>query len=274
MALQRNLKALGTFGLSDHGPPQPGLHPVHSAHAPLRPGQPRAPAASSPGCGSCSRLTSRSSGRRRTDREFSRQRTRPFRPYALRDLDASLPRRAARAGPPGRDRRLPASMRSSCSPLAATSTTTTPAAVAGLRGGWRRPAELSSVHAPIADRLDAGAPRGQTLSNAASDRATAAGGGARGGPGAASSPARIPFEVLVVHLGTPAAAGAPGDNHRARPPRSVEEICRAGGAARRPGRLRGDSERAVDAGGAGHAARARPRGIGTPASASTSGMRT
>ena len=33
MALQRNLKALGTFGYQTMTRAQPGLHPVHAAHA-------------------------------------------------------------------------------------------------------------------------------------------------------------------------------------------------------------------------------------------------
>ena len=36
MALQRNLKALGTFGYQTTGAAQSGVHPVHSAHAELR----------------------------------------------------------------------------------------------------------------------------------------------------------------------------------------------------------------------------------------------
>ena len=41
MALQRNLKALGTFGYQTIDAPQPGLHPVHAAHAALRAHEPR-----------------------------------------------------------------------------------------------------------------------------------------------------------------------------------------------------------------------------------------
>ena len=53
MALQRNLKALGTFGLPDHGPEQPRVHAVHPAHAPLREHRARAPAAIRADCVSC-----------------------------------------------------------------------------------------------------------------------------------------------------------------------------------------------------------------------------
>ena len=41
MALQRNLKALGTFGYQTIDARQSGLHPVHAAHAALRAHQPR-----------------------------------------------------------------------------------------------------------------------------------------------------------------------------------------------------------------------------------------
>src|SRR5687768_18333219 len=37
---------------------------------------------------------------------------------------------------------------------------------------------------------------------------------------------RIPFSVLVVHLGTPESKAGAGDNNRAAASRSVEEICR------------------------------------------------
>ena len=64
MALQRNLKALGTFGFQTIDARQHRLHPVHAAHAALR----RAPTSrstrASPACASCSRRTSRSCGRR------------------------------------------------------------------------------------------------------------------------------------------------------------------------------------------------------------------
>ncbi len=43
MALQRNLKALGTFGYQTTARRNPVLHPVHPPHAALRPGQPRTP---------------------------------------------------------------------------------------------------------------------------------------------------------------------------------------------------------------------------------------
>ncbi|HEV3485718.1 MAG TPA: sugar phosphate isomerase/epimerase family protein, partial [Vicinamibacterales bacterium] len=38
---------------------------------------------------------------------------------------------------------------------------------------------------------------------------------------------RIPFDVLVLHLGTPSAKSEPGDNNRGAAAKSLEEICRA-----------------------------------------------
>ncbi|MCA1562585.1 MAG: sugar phosphate isomerase/epimerase [Acidobacteria bacterium] len=38
---------------------------------------------------------------------------------------------------------------------------------------------------------------------------------------------RIPFDVLVVHLGTPDGKGTPADNNRGAAVRSVEDLCRA-----------------------------------------------
>ena len=50
MALQRNLKALGTFGYQTVDARQSGLHPVHPAHAQLRARQPREDTRASAGC--------------------------------------------------------------------------------------------------------------------------------------------------------------------------------------------------------------------------------
>ena len=83
---------------------------------------------------------------------------------------------------------------------------------------------LNSVHAPTT-ASGAGRNWGESYSNAAADsvrRQTAV---------AETSVAlqiarRIPFEVLVVHLGTPSARSQAGDNTRASAYRSAEEICR------------------------------------------------
>jgi sugar phosphate isomerase/epimerase len=83
---------------------------------------------------------------------------------------------------------------------------------------------LGSVHAPIASGMSGGQLR-EVLSNAAS--ANAARQAAVREAGAALQIARhLPFETLVVHLGTPVAKIAAGDNTRAAALRSAEEICR------------------------------------------------
>ena len=55
MALQRNLKALGTFGYQTSVAPQSGVHPVHPPHDPARADEPAAQRrAALAGCASCS----------------------------------------------------------------------------------------------------------------------------------------------------------------------------------------------------------------------------
>jgi sugar phosphate isomerase/epimerase len=84
---------------------------------------------------------------------------------------------------------------------------------------------LHSVHAPITDRFGAGDEWAPTFSNAVTDPA--------GRQAAVQEAAavllmarRLPFKVLVVHLGTPEGRQAPGDNNRGAATRSAEEICR------------------------------------------------
>ena len=74
----------------------------------------------------------------------------------------------------------------------------------------------------------------------------------------------IPFDVLVVHLGTPDSQDSAGDNNRGCRDAQRRGDLPAGRAARRPRRPRGDSERALDAGGAGPDARARSRCAASP----------
>src|SRR4051794_18632983 len=82
---------------------------------------------------------------------------------------------------------------------------------------------LRSVHAPIAQGMSAGQLR-DVLSNASSDNAARQ--AAVREAGAALLIARhVPFETLIVHLGTPAGKGGNGDT-RAAALRSAEEICR------------------------------------------------
>src|SRR3954452_4931436 len=83
---------------------------------------------------------------------------------------------------------------------------------------------LRSVHAPIALGMSAGQLR-DVLSTASSDNAARQ--AAVREAGAALEIARhIPFETLVVHLGTPAVKSVAGDNTRTAALRSAEEISR------------------------------------------------
>jgi sugar phosphate isomerase/epimerase len=83
---------------------------------------------------------------------------------------------------------------------------------------------LNSVHAPIALTMSGGQP-GQKLSNASPDGAARL--AAVRETGLALQIARqIPFDILVVHLGTPAGGSGAEDNHRGAALRSAEEICR------------------------------------------------
>ncbi len=99
------------------------------------------------------------------------------------------------------------------------------AAVAAL-AGWLSETglTLNSVHAPISERA-AREDRGATFSNAVADNVGRQ--AAIVETAAALGIARtIPFDVLVVHLGTPAVHSQSGDNVRAAALRSAEEICR------------------------------------------------
>jgi len=94
---------------------------------------------------------------------------------------------------------------------------------------------LHSVHAPI---MSAYAPQsghqwgksGSTVYSIAAgthDRREAA---VREAVAALEIARRIPFQVMVIHLGTPANAHTADDNHRAAAVRSLEEICRGAAA--------------------------------------------
>jgi sugar phosphate isomerase/epimerase len=82
---------------------------------------------------------------------------------------------------------------------------------------------LNSVHAPIITGA-AGGNWGTNYSNAAADKARREAAVAETAA-ALQIARRVPFEVLVVHLGTPAAKSQAGDNTRASALRSAEEIC-------------------------------------------------
>ena len=82
---------------------------------------------------------------------------------------------------------------------------------------------LNSVHAPIAESLTDGK-WGHPLSNAAADavrRQLAV----RETENALEIARRIPFNTLVVHLGSPDHHAEPGDNNRSAAFRSAEQIC-------------------------------------------------
>jgi sugar phosphate isomerase/epimerase len=83
---------------------------------------------------------------------------------------------------------------------------------------------LNSVHAPITDFFGAGDQWAPTYSNATSDRERREA-AVRETDAALRLAERIPFDVLVVHLGTPSSREPAGDNHRPSAVRSLEEIC-------------------------------------------------
>lgn len=84
---------------------------------------------------------------------------------------------------------------------------------------------LESVHAPITDRFGLGDQWAATYSTAAGDNA-ARQLAVREAEAALQIAKRIPFNTLVVHLGTPTSKNHAGDNNRAASGRSAEEICR------------------------------------------------
>jgi sugar phosphate isomerase/epimerase len=91
--------------------------------------------------------------------------------------------------------------------------------------GWLEETGLTlhSVHAPITDRFgtDAGAVSYSTARGDAGERRTAV----LESEAALGIARRIPFDVLVVHLGTPDDRSTPGDNVRAAATRSAADIC-------------------------------------------------
>jgi sugar phosphate isomerase/epimerase len=82
---------------------------------------------------------------------------------------------------------------------------------------------LHGIHAPITDRLATGDQWGEVISNAVPDNARRQH-AVHEADAALNIARRIPADVFVVHLGTPAAKG--GDNSRGAALRSAEEICR------------------------------------------------
>ncbi len=82
---------------------------------------------------------------------------------------------------------------------------------------------LNSVHAPIAESLTDGK-WGHPLSNAAAD-AVRRQSAVRETEKALEIARRIPFNTMVVHLGSPDDHAEPGDNNRSAAFRSAEQIC-------------------------------------------------
>jgi sugar phosphate isomerase/epimerase len=85
--------------------------------------------------------------------------------------------------------------------------------------------QLHSVHAPITEAFGAGDQWTPTFSTAVGDAARRQA-AVQEVDAAMQIVRRIPFEVLVVHLGTPDGKQNPGDNSRTAAARSAEEICR------------------------------------------------
>ena len=88
---------------------------------------------------------------------------------------------------------------------------------------------LNSVHAPITDLFGRGDQWSPTYSNAVNDRERREA-AVRETDTALKLAERIPFDVLVVHLGTPTSREVAGDNNRASAVRSLEEISNLAGA--------------------------------------------
>ncbi|MGH9373547.1 MAG: sugar phosphate isomerase/epimerase family protein, partial [Vicinamibacterales bacterium] len=84
---------------------------------------------------------------------------------------------------------------------------------------------LHSVHAPITDRFGAGDQWAATYSNAVNDQARRHA-AVQETEAALQIARRIPFRMLVVHLGTPDGKRNPGDNNRGPAVRSAADICR------------------------------------------------
>jgi sugar phosphate isomerase/epimerase len=83
---------------------------------------------------------------------------------------------------------------------------------------------LNSVHAPISASLTQGQ-WGESFSNALTDNAGRQK-AVRESEAALQIARQIPFDVLVVHLGTPSDRSQAGDNNRTSAFRSADEICR------------------------------------------------
>jgi sugar phosphate isomerase/epimerase len=99
------------------------------------------------------------------------------------------------------------------------------AAVIAQLGDWLKETGLAlhGIHAPVVKSLASGDRWGEPISNAVSDT-TKQQAAVREADAALNVARRIPADVFVVHLGTPADQG--GENNRSAAFRSVEQICR------------------------------------------------
>jgi len=102
-----------------------------------------------------------------------------------------------------------------------------PAAVDAL-ADWLRDTglRLHGVHAPITDAMGSGDAWGSTTYATAASDNTRRQAAVREAEAALRIAQRIPFEVLVVHLGMPAGKDTPGENSRGAASRSAEELTR------------------------------------------------
>jgi sugar phosphate isomerase/epimerase len=83
---------------------------------------------------------------------------------------------------------------------------------------------LGSVHAPITTRFGSGDKWAPDFSTAAEDKESRAAAVKEAGL-ALRIAGTVPFDVLVLHLGTPASKAQAADNNRAAAIRSLQEIC-------------------------------------------------
>jgi sugar phosphate isomerase/epimerase len=92
--------------------------------------------------------------------------------------------------------------------------------------GWLAETRLTlhGVHAPITEKFGSGDVWTPGFSNAVNDN-TRREAAVRETEAALRIATRIPFEVLVVHLGTPSSKNNQGDNNRSAAVRSAQDIC-------------------------------------------------
>ena len=216
MALQRNLKALGTFGYqtTTRG------NPVYMQYVPrtlsLRAAHPRPPTRASAVSPSCSAASSTSCGNCSESGCGDRR--------SLRDLDVPLPPARGSTASTWSTSPRTASPPSSSSPCARTSTTAIRDAVAQL-AEWLDDTrlELAAVHAPTALRADA-AGLHEVLLDRLGRRRPPGARRRRDPPDPGPGRGRCPIASWCVHLGVPDGHAAADDNDTAAARRSLEQL--------------------------------------------------